>query len=189
MIVCHIEDGDVQLFIDLEYIAEHLHAPGIVLPGKILIHEKYFRLADDSASERYPLLVRVGKRFDLLVQNVCESEKFGGCFYPAVDHSPREISEPQTERHIIICIKMAVQGVILKSHCKAPVAGKDIVEQIIAQPDLAGSDILQTADHAQDRRLAAAARPVKDNKLAVFYMKIDVIYGDESVWVSFSQVL
>ena len=50
-------------------------------------------------------------------------------------------------------------------------------------------DILQTTDHAQDRRFAAAARSVKDNKLTVFYMKADVIYGDESVWVSFSQVL
>src|SRR5699024_3161200 len=156
---------------------------------KVFIHEKHFRLADDSTSKRYTLLVCLGKRSDLFVQNICESEKPGSCFYPAVDHSPRKISEPQTESHIVICIKMAVQGVILKSHCKAPVTGKDIVDQIFPQPDLTGSDILQTTDHAQDRRFAAAARSVKDNKLTVFYMKADVIYGDESVWVSFSQVL
>jgi hypothetical protein len=37
----------------------------------------------------------------------------------------------------------------------------------LADPDLAGADVVQPGDHPERRRLAAARRPDQDQKLAV----------------------
>ena len=62
-----------------------------------------------------------------------------------------------------------VKRVVLKGHGKAAVTGQYLVQKNISEIDLAGGDLLQAADHAQDRGFAAAAGAVECDKFAVFY--------------------
>jgi hypothetical protein len=53
----------------------------------------------------------------------------------------------------------------------------DVVHQPFAQTDLAASRLLQPGDHAQRRRLAAAAGPHDGDELALVDREIDAAHG------------
>lgn len=70
IVICHIEDSDAQFAVDPLDIFKHLTPPVIVLPCKIFIYEKDFRLTYDGTSQRDPLALRVGDGSEFCGQDV-----------------------------------------------------------------------------------------------------------------------
>src|SRR5258705_4274728 len=54
-----------------------------------------------------------------------------------------------------------------------------MVDDPIADPDIAARDVLQPRNHAQRRRLAAAGRADQGHELLVGNLEIDVLHGME----------
>ena len=52
--------------------------------------------------------------------------------------------------------------------------GEHLVDDTVADPDLAFADLLEPGDHAQGRRLAAAGRPDQHHELFVLGFEIEV---------------
>jgi hypothetical protein len=71
---------------------------------------------------------------------------------------------------------VGIQGVVLENHGDVAVAGRDPVDQPTINEDLSGGNGLQTADHTQRRRFAAARRSNEDHKLAVVDFNVYVIH-------------
>ena len=55
-----------------------------------------------------------------------------------------------------------------------PVARENIVEKIIAEINLSGSNILKSADHPEDRGFSAAAGTVESDKFSVCDVKREI---------------
>ena len=62
---------------------------------------------------------------------------------------------------------MRIERVGLEHHGDAAIGGGDRIHGLAADQQLAGGDLLQSCDHAQQRGLAAAGRADEDHKLAV----------------------
>ena len=59
------------------------------------------------------------------------------------------------------------------------VARRQVVDQPVADPDIAAGDVLQPRDHAQRGGLAAAGRADQGHELLVGDLEIDVLHGVE----------
>ena len=53
--------------------------------------------------------------------------------------------------------------------------GGNVVHDPLADADLAGGDVLEPRDHAQQRRFSAARRPDQDDELAVADADVDAV--------------
>ena len=57
--------------------------------------------------------------------------------------------------------------------------GAQVVDDAPADPDLAVADLLESGDHAQRRRLAAARRADEHDELAFVDLQVEVAHRDD----------
>ena len=93
-------------------------------------------------------------------------------------HLPGEAGQhPQleTERHVLIDAHMGIKRIVLEHHRDIAVAGRDIVDHTVPDPDLTAGDLLQARDHTKSGSLTAAGRTDKHEELAIANIEIQVI--------------
>jgi hypothetical protein len=66
-----------------------------------------------------------------------------------------------------------VERVVLEHHRDVARLGRHVVDDLVADADLALGDFLEAGDHAKERRLAAARRPDEHAELAVGDRDVD----------------
>ena len=76
---------------------------------------------------------------------------------------------------------MGVQGVVLEHHGDIPILGLHVVHQLVADPQLAGGNVLQTGDHPQGGGLAAAGGAYQHDKLLVRDLQIELLDGHDAL--------
>jgi len=81
----------------------------------------------------------------------------------------------QAEGHVVANRHVRIERIRLKDHRHAALAGRQLVDPLSADPDFAAGDRLQTSDHAQQGRLAAARAAEEDDELAALDRQIDVV--------------
>ncbi len=84
----------------------------------------------------------------------------------------------QREADVLRDRHVRVERVVLEHHRHVAVARLQVVDDTLADPDLALADLLEAGDHAQRRRLAAARRPDEDDELPVVDVEVQV--GDRA---------
>ena len=70
---------------------------------------------------------------------------------------------------------MRVERVALEHHGDVALLGPQRVDDPAVDRDLAGGDLLEAGEHAQQRRLAAAGRADEDDELAVADLDGDAV--------------
>ena len=70
---------------------------------------------------------------------------------------------------------MGIQGIVLEHHGDVAVLGFHVVHQLVADPQLAGGDVLQTRDHPQGGGLAAAGGTHQHDELLVGDLQIELL--------------
>ena len=70
---------------------------------------------------------------------------------------------------------MGIQGIVLEHHGDVAVLGLHIIHQLVADPQLAGGDVLQTRDHPQGGGLAAAGGTHQHDELLVGDLQIELL--------------
>ena len=89
----------------------------------------------------------------------------------------RDLAQPQAERHVLLDRHVRVQRVVLEHHRDVPVLRGHIVHAFVADPDIAGGDILEAGDHAEHGALATAGRADQDHELVVGDAQVNPPYG------------
>jgi hypothetical protein len=79
--------------------------------------------------------------------------------------------------------------VALEHHRDVPVTGGDLVDHLAADPQLARGDVLESGDHVQRRRLAAAGRADEDHELAIGDAQVEVLDGFEAVRIALDHLV
>jgi hypothetical protein len=72
---------------------------------------------------------------------------------------------------------MRVERVVLEHHGDVAVHGREVVDPLRSDPDIAGGDFLQPRDHPERRGLAAAGGADEDHELAVADVEVHVLHG------------
>jgi hypothetical protein len=73
----------------------------------------------------------------------------------------------EAEREVVPDRHVWVKRVALEHHRDVPLLRREVVDDLVADPQLAVADLLEARDHAERGRLAAARRPDEDHQLAV----------------------
>jgi hypothetical protein len=95
------------------------------------------------------------------------------------DRLMRDATQAQAERNILKHGEVGEQRQVLEDHVRGAPIRRDVGDDLTPEHDLAGGRILQTADHAQGRRLAAPGRAEEGEKLAAADLERDAVHRDD----------
>ena len=173
LVVRHIDCRHRDLLMNLFDLHPHLDAQFGVQVRQRLVEQKDLRVTDDRAAHRDTLTLTARQLLWPPVEQVRDVEDTRCVLDPLFDLRLRELLQPQTERHVLVDGHMRIKRVILEHHCDVPVLRRHIVDQLVADIDLAGGGFLETGDHPQGRGLAAARRADQHDELAVVDVEVD----------------
>ena len=183
LVVGDVDRGDGEVALEAGDLGPHLDAQLGVEVGQRLVHQERRRLAHDRPAHRHPLALAAGELPGLAVEVRLELEDRRRLAHPAVDLGPRDPGQLEGEADVVEHRHVGVQRVVLEHHRDVPVLGLDVVDDPVADPQLAAGDRLQTGDHAQGGRLPAAGRSDEHEELAVGDVEAEVVDRLEAVVV------
>src|SRR3954447_9012211 len=72
---------------------------------------------------------------------------------------------------------VGIEAIALKHHCNAAGAWRDVVDDVAADQEIAAGLLLEAADDAEKRRLAAAGRAEQHHELAIGHVERNAVNG------------
>ena len=163
--------GDVhgryaELLLDALDGVAHFHAQLRVQVGQRLVHQQHPRLDDDGAGERHALLLSAGEVCRHAVLEMIDLDDLEDAVDLALYFILRQLAVAQAEGHVIEYIHVREYRVVLKHHADVPFVGGDIVDDAVVDLERAAFDGVESDDHAEKRRFAAAGRAQQREKFA-----------------------
>ena len=191
LVVGDIDTGSAQAALHLRDFGAHLAAELGVQVGKRLIEEERIGLPHNGPSHGHPLALPAREVGRLAFQVVGQFQGGRGVGHQFADLlvGVLALAQPQREGDVFVNRQVRVQRVILEHHRQVAVAGRLVIDAFPVDQQVAGGDVLQAHDHAQQRGLAAARGAHQDDELAVGNVQADVIDGREPVAVLLDEVV
>ena len=75
---------------------------------------------------------------------------------------------------------MGIQRVVLEDHSDVSVLGRNVIDALTVDVQVAARDIFQTGDHAQGGGLAAARRADQNDEFLVLNIQIKGLHGNDT---------
>ena len=145
--------------------------------GQRLVHEEHGGLADDRPAEGDALALAAGELLGLAVEQLLELEDPGRLVDPLLDVRLGDLAQLEAEREVVADRHVRVERVALEHHRDVAVLRRDVVDDLVADAELALADLLEPGDHPQARRLPAARGADEHHELAVTDLEVEVRYG------------
>ena len=194
LIVRDVDERGVNLLAQLDDLRAHLVAQLRVEVRERLVHQQHLGASDDGAADGHALALAAGERLGLAVEELSDVEDFGRLAHATVDLVVRhflemrlavrvrlrDLLELEREGNIFIDGHVRIKRIVLEDHRDVAVFGRDVVHLLAVDEELAAADLLETGDHAQRGRLAAAARADEHDELLVGHVDVEVLHGDNA---------
>ena len=177
LVVGHIDKGGVDALAQLDQLGAHLIAQLGVQIAQRLVHQEHGGVTDDGAADGHALALTAGQRLGLAVQILGDIQDLGGLPHLPVDLVLGYLLQLQRECHVLIHGHVGIQGVVLEHHGDVAILRLHIVHQLVADPQLAGGDVLQTGDHPQGGGLAAAGGTHQYDEFLVRDLQTELLDG------------
>ena len=172
----HVDHRGPDLLVQPLDLDAHLAAELGIEVRERLVEQEHLRAPRESASQGDTLAFAARQLARLAREVRHEPQEIRHLMHPALDIRARRLTAPQAESQVIEHVHVRVEGVALEHHGDVAVAGRDVVHDPIADPDLAGGDRLEPGDHAEQRGLAAARWPDQHQQLAVLDPEADIAH-------------
>ena len=194
LIVRDVDKGRVDLLAQLDDLRAHLVAQLCVKVRERLVHQQHLGASDDGAADGHALALAAGERLGLAVEELGDIKDLRRLAHAAVDivvgHFLEmrlavrvrlcDLLELEREGDVFIDGHVRIKRIVLEDHRDVAVFGRDVVHLLAVDEELAAADLLETGDHAQRGRLAAAARADEHDELLVGHVDIEVLHGDNA---------
>src|SRR2546421_158989 len=132
-----------------------------------LVHEEDARVAHDRTPHGDSLALAAGELARLALQQVSEAQCLADTLDTAPDLASRRVPRPQAEGDVLEDGHVRIERVILEDHGHVAAPRVDIVDDLVADQDLAGRYLLEARHHTQRSRLPASRRADEHHELAV----------------------
>ncbi|MGX1121574.1 hypothetical protein RKD37_006937 [Streptomyces ambofaciens] len=165
LVVGDVDRGDAQLPGQPGDLGAQVVAELGVEVGQRLVHQEGGGVAGDGPAHRHPLAFTAGELGGEAVEEVLDAQHAGGGVHAGAGVGLR-VLDAQRETDVPAGGHVGVQGEVLEDHRHAPFGGEQVVGVRAVQHQLALGDLLQSGDHAQHGRLAAAGGAEQDEELA-----------------------
>ncbi len=176
LIMRHVDRSRAHLLVHLLDFRPHLHPQLGVEVRQGLVEQEHLRVAHDSAAHGDALALAAGKSLRLAFEQLRDIEDAGGFVDTLLDISLREPLEAQSEGHILRHRHVRIERIVLEHHGDVAVLRRDVVDDVPADQDLATGNVLESGDHSQCGRLAAAGRAYQNNEFLVGDLEVDAAH-------------
>ena len=163
----HVDDRRVEILVEPLDLGSHLHAQLGIEVGQRLVHQEDGGIADQRAAERDALLLAARQLPGLALEKVGDVEHARCVAHLLVDLGRRHPAHLQREGEVLVDRLVGVERVVLEHHRDVPVLGIEVVDDAVADHDVAAGDRNEPGDEVEGRRLAAARRSDEGDELAV----------------------
>ena len=158
LVVGHIDRGDADPLLELLDLQAGRGAQFGVEVRERLVEQQRGRLAHQRARERDTLAFAAGELARPPVEQMPDAEQLRRPLDLLVDFGARNALRPQRKGDVVAHREMRIEAVALEHHRHAAGARRNIVDDVAADQKVAAGLLLEPADDAQERRLAAARR-------------------------------
>ena len=167
LVVGDVEAGRTEAAMELLNLEAHLHAKLGVEIRQRLVEQEHGRFAHDRSAHSDALALAAGKLARLALEQRAELENLARTLDPRIDVAPRQAADLESVRHVVEHAHVRVERVVLEDHGNVAIFRLELVHDPITDDDVAGRDLLESGNHAQQRGLTTTRRPNNDNELAV----------------------
>jgi len=181
LVVGDVDERGPQPLVQLRDLGAGLDPELGVEVGEGFVQEENRRLADDSPTQGDALALAARKLPWLALEQLLDAEDLGGFVYALADLRLGRPAQRQAEGHVVVDGHVWVESVGLEDHGDVAVLGGDVVDQAVADVDVAFRDFLQACQQPEGSGLAAAGGPNKDKELPIRDLEIKVADGDNGV--------
>ena len=165
-------------------LGSHLCTQLSVQVGQRLVEKEYLRITNDRTTQCNTLSLTAGESLRLSVEQVSDVEDLSSFLNELLDLVLGNLTELQTERHIVKYCHMRIQSVVLENHRDISVLRSNVVYKTFADEQLALGNFLKTRDHTKGGGLTASGRTYKNDKFLVLDVYVDVGYCHNAAGVA-----
>jgi hypothetical protein len=189
LVVGDVDGRGLEVALELGDLGPHLHPQLGVEVRQRLVHEEHGGIPHDRPPHRHPLALAAGQLRRPAVHPVLELQGAGRLADPLLDLGLGQLGQLEREADVLLDGHVGVERVVLEHHRDVPLLGRQVVDDPVADAQLAGRDALEPGDHAQGGRLAAPRRAHQHEELAVLDHEVQVRDADDPVGVHLRQLL
>ena len=175
----HVDGRDADLVMKVLDLCARRDAQLRVEVRERLVHEKDRRLAHDRASQCYALPLPAGQFAGTPMKEVAELNHRRGSPDAGVVRRRVDPADLQWEADVLVNREVWIQAIVLEYHGDVAVLRLEIVDNPIADPDLAFGRVLEARDHPHGRGLSAARWAEEDDELPIGDLQVEVAHAGE----------
>ena len=165
----------VDLLLQLRELDARAQPEGRVEVGKRLVEQEQLGLLDQGAPDGHALALAAGQLAGLALEQLVDLEHARGIADAALDVGGGNARVAEPERHVLADAHVRIERVMLEDHGDAALAGRQRVDALAFEPDLAGVGGFQAGDDAQQGRLAGSGRTEESDELASLEAQRNVV--------------
>ena len=177
LVVGDVDHRGPEALVDACDLGAGLDAKLGVQVGERLVHEEHGGLAHDRPAERDALALAAGELLGLAVQQLLQLEDARGVVDALVDVGLGHLAQLEAEREVVADRHVRVERVALEDHGDVAILRGDVVDDPVADQELALGDLLEPGDHPQARGLPATGGADEHHELAVADLEVEVRHG------------
>ncbi len=171
----------LDLAVDADQFGAHLAAEGRVEAGERFVEQEEVRAADERLGNGDALPLAARKLVDAAVEQAGNVEDARDVLGALPDQVARLAVGLEGEADVLAHVEVRVKRDGLEDHRDVALLGRDVVHQAVAEEELAAGGFLQSGQHVERRRLAAARGAEQDQQLAVADLEVEVAHGEDAV--------
>ncbi len=189
LIVGDVDHGGLEAVVELGNFGAHLHAHFGVEVRERFVEEEGLRFADDGAADGDALALAAGERLGFALELfVGDAEDLGGFADALVDLGFRVLAQHQAERHVFVDGHVRIERVVLEDHGDVAIFGRNVVDALAVDENVAAGDFLEARDHAERGGFAAAGRADEHDEFLVADFEVGGIDGCDAAGVDLGHV-
>ncbi len=120
-----------------------------------------------------------GELLRLAIKELADAQNIGRFLDLLVDLGLGHLAELEAERHVVVDAHVRVERVALEHHGDIAILGGHIVDDAVADADLAVGDLLQAGQHAEAGALATARGADEDDEFLIGNFDVQIVDGDD----------
>ena len=175
LVVRDVDRGHAEPALELVDLGAQLDAELCVQVRERLVHQEGLRLAHDRPPHGHALALSTRERAGLALEELLDLENACHLADALVDLLLRHLAQLEPEGEVLLHGHVRVERVALEDHRDVAVLRRQVVDDAVADPDLALADLFQAGEHAERGGLAAARWPHEHHQLAVPDLQVEVV--------------
>ena len=169
-----IDDGGAELAVKLLDLGAHLNPQLGIEIGQRFVEQEDLRFTHDRASHGDALALSARELRRLALQQGLEIEHARSLADAGVDLALRHPLELERKRHVLPHRHVRVERVALEHHGDVAALGREKVDEVPVDQDLAAGGLVEAGENTQERRFSASRGPDERDEFPVGDTNVDV---------------